>query len=187
MDPLVGDGRGVEDIYPLTPLQSGLLFHSLVDRRRPVLRPDRRPAVRRRRPARFPQAWQQVADRTPVLRTAAGGAVCPQPVQVVLNRAELPVTHLDWRQLPPDQWPAETDSLLAADRAAGMELTSAPLTRLTLAALPDDELSCCGRRTTSSSTAGAPAQLLTEVCEHYVALTGGTQRRPPPAGPSRTS
>ncbi|HEY4938771.1 MAG TPA: condensation domain-containing protein, partial [Actinomycetota bacterium] len=31
VDALVGDGRGVEDVYPLTPMQAGMLFHSLVD------------------------------------------------------------------------------------------------------------------------------------------------------------
>src|SRR5690348_6409943 len=27
----VGGGRGVEDIYPLSPLQSGILFHSVLE------------------------------------------------------------------------------------------------------------------------------------------------------------
>src|SRR5947209_3823547 len=31
VDMLVGDGRAVEDVYPLTPLQAGMLFHNLVD------------------------------------------------------------------------------------------------------------------------------------------------------------
>jgi len=31
VDRIAGDGRSVEDIYPLTPLQAGMLFHSLVD------------------------------------------------------------------------------------------------------------------------------------------------------------
>ncbi|HYN96501.1 MAG TPA: condensation domain-containing protein, partial [Pilimelia sp.] len=30
VDRLVGDGRAVEDVYPLTPLQAGMVFHSLV-------------------------------------------------------------------------------------------------------------------------------------------------------------
>jgi len=29
VDALVGDGRGVEDVYPLTPMQAGMLFHGL--------------------------------------------------------------------------------------------------------------------------------------------------------------
>ncbi|MGH3529677.1 MAG: condensation domain-containing protein, partial [Pseudonocardiaceae bacterium] len=31
VDRLAGDGRSVQDIHPLTPLQAGILFHSLVD------------------------------------------------------------------------------------------------------------------------------------------------------------
>jgi hypothetical protein len=29
VDVLVGDGRGVEDVYPLTPMQAGMVFHGL--------------------------------------------------------------------------------------------------------------------------------------------------------------
>src|SRR5205823_6152203 len=31
VDRLVGDGRTVEDVYPLTPMQAGMVFHGLVD------------------------------------------------------------------------------------------------------------------------------------------------------------
>ncbi|HTI26610.1 MAG TPA: condensation domain-containing protein, partial [Kutzneria sp.] len=68
VDTIVGDGRGVEDIYPLTPLQQGLLFHSLVD---PDLYVD---TLRIRMAgiddvARFGDCWQRMVDRTPALRT----------------------------------------------------------------------------------------------------------------------
>ena len=183
LDRLVGDGRQVADVLPLTPLQSGMLFHGLVDAEGLYFD---RIAVRLSGvadPRAFAEAWQQVANRTPVLRTAVHWRGLPQPVQVVLNHAELPVTHLDWRQLPPEQRPAETERLLAADRAAGMELTSAPLTRLTLAALPGDELMLLWSTHHLILDGWSTGQLLTEVCEQYVALAGGPQPRPPARRP----
>ena len=70
----------VEDIYPLTPLQAGMLFHSLVDS-------DGRTSTSTRPrllldgvadPTAFGPAWQRVVDRTPALRSAAAsGTACP--------------------------------------------------------------------------------------------------------------
>ena len=187
LDRLIGDGRQIADVLPLTPLQSGMLFHGLVDAEGLYFD---RIAVRLSGvadPRAFAEAWQQVADRTPALRTAVHWRGLPHPVQVVLNRAELPVTHLDWRRLPPEQRPAETERLLAADRAAGMELTSAPLTRLTLAALPDDELMLLWSTHHLILDGWSTGQLLTEVCEQYVALTGGRSSARRSAVPSRAS
>ncbi|MEY9927497.1 amino acid adenylation domain-containing protein/non-ribosomal peptide synthase protein (TIGR01720 family) [Catenulispora sp. GP43] len=183
LDRLIGDGRQIADVLPLTPLQSGMLFHGLVDAEGLYFD---RIAVRLSGvadPHAFAEAWQQVADRTPALRTAVHWRGLPHPVQVVLNRAELPVTQLDWRPLPPERWPAETERLLAVDRAAGMELTTAPLTRLMLAALPDDELMLLWSTHHLILDGWSTGQLLTEVCEQYLALTGGPQQRPPARRP----
>ena len=183
LDRLIGDGKQIADILPLTPLQSGMLFHGLVDAEGLYFD---RIAVRLSGvadPRAFAEAWQLVADRTPALRTAVHWRGLPHPVQVVVNHAELPVTHLDWRELPHERWPSETDRLLAADRAAGMELTAAPLTRLTLAALPGEELMLLWSTHHLILDGWSTGQLLTEVCEQYVALTGGTHQRPPTRRP----
>src|SRR6185295_7828398 len=66
VDRIAGDGRAVEDIYPLTPLQAGMLFHSLidatmyVDQARLLLDGVGDPHA-------LAEAWQLVVDRTPVL------------------------------------------------------------------------------------------------------------------------
>ncbi|MFJ2259112.1 non-ribosomal peptide synthase/polyketide synthase [Streptomyces sp. NPDC087844] len=179
LDRLVGDGRQVADVLPLTPLQSGMLFHGLVDTAGAYFD---RTAVRLTGvadPKAFAAAWQQVADRTPVLRTDVHWQGLPHPVQVVHHRAELPVTHLDWRTLTGEQRAAATERLLAADRAAGMELTSAPLTRITLAALPGDEVLLLWSSHHLILDGWSTGQLLTEVCERYAALTGGQDSAPP--------
>ncbi|MHA6765597.1 condensation domain-containing protein [Streptacidiphilus sp. PAMC 29251] len=175
LDRLVGDGRQVVDVLPLTPLQSGMLFHGLVDTEGAYFD---RTAVRLSGvadPQAFAEAWQQVADRTPALRTSVRWRGLPHPVQLVHQRVELPVTQLDWRRLTPEQTAAETGRLLAADRAAGLDLATAPLTRLTLAALPDDELLLLWSTHHLILDGWSTGHLLTEVCEQYAELTGGPQ------------
>ncbi|WP_317446781.1 non-ribosomal peptide synthase/polyketide synthase [Streptomyces collinus] len=175
LDRLVGDGRHVADVLRLTPLQAGMLFHGLVDTAGAYFD---RTAVRLSGvsdPRAFAAAWQQVADRTEALRTSVHWQGLPHPVQVVHHRVELPVTHLDWRHLTPEQRERETENLLAADRAAGMDLPTAPLTRITLAALPGDEIVLLWSSHHLILDGWSTGQLLTEVCERYAALTGGRE------------
>ncbi|WP_030344683.1 non-ribosomal peptide synthase/polyketide synthase [Streptomyces sp. NRRL S-1022] len=179
LDRLVGTGRHVEDVLPLTPLQSGMLFHGLVDTEHAYFD---RTAVRLSGvadPRAFAAAWQLVADRTPALRTSVHWQGLPHPVQVVHQRAELPVTHLDWRTLTPAERTEATERLLAEDRAAGLDLGTAPLTRLTLAALPGDEVLLLWSTHHIVLDGWSTGQLLTEVCERYAALTGGPEPAPP--------
>ncbi|MFH8798671.1 non-ribosomal peptide synthase/polyketide synthase [Streptomyces sp. NPDC017936] len=179
LDRLVGDGRHVADVLPLTPLQAGMLFHGLVDTAGAYFD---RTAVRLSGvsdPRAFAAAWQQVADRTEALRTSVHWQGLPRPVQVVHHRVELPVTHLDWRGLTPGERERETGELLAADRAAGMDLTTAPLTRVTLAALPGDEVWLLWSSHHLILDGWSTGQLLTEVCERYAALTGGREAPAP--------
>ncbi|MFE7813012.1 non-ribosomal peptide synthase/polyketide synthase, partial [Streptomyces sp. NPDC057433] len=179
LDRLVGDGRHVADVLPLTPLQAGMLFHGLVDTAGAYFD---RTAVRLSGvadPHAFAAAWQQVADRTEALRTSVHWQGLPHPVQVVHHRVELPVTHLDRRHLTPGQRGRETGELLAADRAAGMDLTTAPLTRITLAALPGDEILLLWSSHHLILDGWSTGQLLTEVCERYAALTGGREAPAP--------
>ncbi|MFF8644011.1 non-ribosomal peptide synthase/polyketide synthase [Streptomyces sp. NPDC015345] len=179
LDRLLGTGRHVEDVLPLTPLQSGMLFHGLVDTEHAYFD---RTAVRLSGvadPQAFAAAWQQVTDRTPALRTSVHWHGLPHPVQVVHRHAELPVRHLDWRALTPAQRTEATERLLAEDRAAGMDLGTAPLTRLTLAALPRDEVLLVWSTHHIVLDGWSTGQLLTEVCERYAALTGGPDQAPP--------
>ncbi|MFF2744146.1 non-ribosomal peptide synthase/polyketide synthase [Kitasatospora sp. NPDC058048] len=175
LDALVGDGRDTEDVLPLTPLQSGMLFHGLVDEDGAYVD---RIAVRLAGvadPAAFAAAWQQVADRTPALRTSVHWRGLPHPVQLVARRAALPVRHLDWRALTAEQRAEGTERLLAEERAAGLDLGTAPLSRLALAALPGEEVLLLWSTHHVILDGWSTGQLLTEVCEEYAALTGGPQ------------
>jgi len=94
----VGGAREVEDIYPLSGLQQGLLFHSLYAPQSAVYVV----SVTRRLGGRldvaaFRRAWQHVVERHAVLRTAFVGHELDRPVQVVRRRVTLPFELHDWR------------------------------------------------------------------------------------------
>jgi hypothetical protein len=141
VDGLVGDGRAVEDVYPLTPMQTGMVFHGLSQAEQGLYFEqvtfvlDGIPE-----PRRLAAAWQRVVDRTPVLRSRIVWAGVPQPLQVVEPAVTLPVSHLDWRQLSDVDREQALRDLLAADRALGLDLREAPLMRLTLARLSATEV-----------------------------------------------
>src|SRR3712207_2079595 len=88
--------KNVEDIYPLSPLQQGILFHALYSQgtayaeQFPMLieGPLDADALER--------AFRAVVHRHPALRTAFVWENVPQPLQVVMRDAEPVAERLDW-------------------------------------------------------------------------------------------
>jgi acyl carrier protein len=122
--------HNVEDIYPLTPSQSGVLFHVL-DGAAPgsyfvqvVLTLDGQLD-----PPRFRQAFEELVTRHTALRTAFFWEDLNQPVQVVRGRVALPWSTEDLRTLSPAESAARTLAWLAEDRARGFDVRRAPLMR----------------------------------------------------------
>ncbi len=179
VDVLAGDGSGVEDIYPLTPMQAGMVFHALsqgdqgvyVEQVSFVLGGVGDPAV-------LAEAFQRVTDATPVLRTAVAWQDVPRPVQVVRRRAPLPVTHLDWIDLSAEDCAAELAGVTAADRAAGFDLAAAPLMRLTLARLGGGEVQVVWTFHHVLLDGWSVFQVLTDVFAACQAAAAGLPARP---------
>ncbi|BCL77705.1 hypothetical protein ccbrp13_01700 [Ktedonobacteria bacterium brp13] len=139
MDRVIGERRDIEDIYPLSPMQQGMLFHSLYDPALDVyfcqgswnlLGPLQRTA--------FEAAWQQVVACHPILRTAFAWIHLDQPMQLVSQEARVPFTYLDWRELPVEEQEARVAAFMEEDQKRGFELSVAPLMRLTLIQLKPD-------------------------------------------------
>ncbi|ONI80244.1 hypothetical protein ALI22I_43490 [Saccharothrix sp. ALI-22-I] len=185
VDRLVGDGRDVEDVYPLTPMQAGMVFHGLVDR-------DTSGAYFNQvhfrlsgvtDPRVLGEAWQRVVDRNPVLRCEIAWESLPEPLQLVRHHVTLPVAHLDWTGLDDAGREEELRRFLERDRAAGLDLGTAPLMRVAIAALSHDEVQVVWTFHHVLLDGWTAAQLFTEVCEHHAAITRGgsgpaTARRP---------
>jgi amino acid adenylation domain-containing protein/non-ribosomal peptide synthase protein (TIGR01720 family) len=137
LDRLLGDGRHqreIEDVYPLAPLQEGILVHSLYTAGSDIYFEQLTAELEGPLdPAAFAAAWQRVIERHPVLRTGFLWKEVERPLQVVHRRAEIPWTVEDWRGLPPAEIEPRWQGVLATDRARGFDLGRPPLMRLTLA------------------------------------------------------
>ncbi|KTC01815.1 non-ribosomal peptide synthetase [Pseudomonas syringae] len=120
-----GGAANVQDIYPLGPLQTGILYHHLTagDRDPYLLQPQFAFADASRLDA-FCQALQRVIERNDILRTALCWEGLQAPVQVV------------WRQAPLRIQETPLPELFNAPR---MELTQAPLLHLVYAHDPDNQ------------------------------------------------
>ncbi|MGV9251182.1 non-ribosomal peptide synthase/polyketide synthase [Streptomyces sp. NPDC003697] len=184
VDRVAGDGRAVADVYPLTPMQAGMLFHSLMD-------PDGRTYVNQVQlvlsgvtdPHVLAEAWQRTADENPMLRTRLVWQETAEPLQVVQRRATVPVAHHDWAGRPADRCERELAELLAEDRQAGVDLAAAPLMRLTLIRLSPDRVRMVWTFHHVLLDGWSAAQVFDEVCERYAALTAGRRPQVPARAP----
>ena len=119
--------------YPLSPMQQGMLFHGF-DRCDPgvdvqqVLCTLSEPLD----VAQFVAAWNVVISRYDILRTSFEWEGRPEPVQRVHRSVDLPVHVLDFTNTPSSEHRDRIARLMAEDRAAGFDLSAAPLMRLTI-------------------------------------------------------
>ncbi|MEU5902707.1 amino acid adenylation domain-containing protein, partial [Streptomyces venezuelae] len=129
------------DIWPLSPLQEGLLFHALFDRQSTDVYVEQM-IVGLEGPldaARLRAAWQALLDRHASLRVGfrqvAGSG---QSVQVVADRVTVPWREEDLSELDEDAAWEESERLGKEDRAKGFDLAKPPLVKVLLAKTGDD-------------------------------------------------
>ena len=117
----------VQDIYPLTPLQEGILFHSLMSREQdPYLLCTQMSFETEVRLNDYLSALQSVITRHDILRSSVFWEGLREPVQVVWRKAPLRVEHV---QLDGAGDAAEQMYLRINPRRQRMDLREAPLLR----------------------------------------------------------
>ncbi|HET9118003.1 MAG TPA: condensation domain-containing protein, partial [Pseudonocardiaceae bacterium] len=171
LDDIAGNGRAIDDIYPLTPMQAGMVFHGLLDTGAGAYFNQvqlRLSGVSD--PRALGAAWQQVVDRTPILRSGVHWEGVDEPLQVVRRAVTVPVRYHDWTRWSQPQWRTELESLMERDRAQGMDLVEAPLMRLEIGILPADEVLMLWSFHHVLLDGWSTALVFSEVCERYAAL-----------------
>ncbi|MNW26219.1 Linear gramicidin synthase subunit D [compost metagenome] len=139
LDALIGTGQGVEDVYPLTPMQQGMLFHTVYSPESLVyfeqmswrLEGDFRVDA-------MESAWNRVIQHHQILRTAFFWDELDDAHQVVYASATIPTERLDWRLLTEEEREAKLEVFHAADRVRGFDVSKPPLMRLAIIRLTDD-------------------------------------------------
>jgi len=138
LDALALPPRQIEDIYPLAPLQHGLMFHSLYAPNATVYRIQLACRLTGKLDiAAFRQAWQLLLERHALLRTRFYGQDLEQPLQIVEHHVLLPISFYDWSGLPEAAQQQRWRQLQADDHAQGFDFGRAPLMRLALAQTAD--------------------------------------------------
>jgi hypothetical protein len=123
----------VEDTYGLTPLQAGMLFHSLDAPNSGTYLNQQSYTLRGHLDvAAFRGAFERVVSRHQVLRTAFGWDASREPRQIVHRVADLPWEEHDWRGLSSDEQERRLADVRRSSRRQDFDLSRAPLMRLTL-------------------------------------------------------
>lgn len=121
----------VRAIYPLSPLQHGMLFHSMAA--------PGSGAYLLQMVAELGSsadggalhgAWRDLVAAHPVLRTGFAGFGSETPLQFVLADVTFPWVEHDWSDLPPEEFAERLSAFLHDDRSTDFRIDEAPLMRV---------------------------------------------------------
>ncbi|MEI2831855.1 non-ribosomal peptide synthetase [Pseudomonas mosselii] len=113
----------IEDVYPLTPMQEGLLLHTLLEPGTGIYyMQDRYRINSALDPERFAQAWQAVVARHEALRASFSWNAGEAMLQIIHKPGKTPVDYQDWRGLDETTQEARLQALHKQEREAGFEL-----------------------------------------------------------------
>src|SRR5580692_4502465 len=176
----------IEDVYRLSPLQEGMLFHRMLGHNSGVeifhivgtLKEDLEAAS-------FRRAWQRIVDRYAIYRTGFRWRDCATPVQEVHRSASLEWRDEDWRGRSPEEQEDLLESYLLADRGRGIDLERPPLIRVALCRRAEAEWSFVWTMYHGVVDGRSVRAILIEAFATYEALRRGEEPESPPVEPFR--
>lgn len=175
-------GDAIEDLYPLSPMQEGMVFHTLLSRGSAVYyEQTQHTMVGALDPERLLRAWQCVIDRQPVLRTAFLVAGLERPLQCVHATATLPFCRHDLRALSTEARAQRIEQIAALRRTEGFALDRAPLLRVDLMQTGEQAYTLLLGFHHALLDGWSEPKLLAEVVSTYDALVSGDLLPRPPA------
>ncbi|HVW29988.1 MAG TPA: amino acid adenylation domain-containing protein, partial [Polyangiaceae bacterium] len=161
----------VQDVYPATPVQQGLLFHDALDGDKGVYVHQVRLTLRGRLDrAAFRRAWESAVARHDVMRTGFVWTRSRGALQVVRRSARLP--YFEHVPVAPDheRWVSQ---LCAEDVRRGFEVGEAPLLRVHVVERPDGAHELVLTNHHAIFDGWSVARVLSEVLEQHDAIASG--------------
>ncbi|MHC8406480.1 non-ribosomal peptide synthetase [Pseudomonas sp. TMB3-21] len=123
LDALPIPAATIEDVYPLTPMQEGMLLHTLLEPGTGLYyMQDRYRINSELDPQRFAQAWQAVIARHEALRASFCWNVGEDMLQVIHKPGSTPIEYLDWSAVVEGEQEPKLQTLLKSEREAGFDL-----------------------------------------------------------------
>ncbi|WP_421548355.1 non-ribosomal peptide synthetase [Pseudomonas sp. QD4] len=123
LDGLPVPAAQIEDVYPLTPMQEGMLLHTLLEPGTGLYyMQDRYRINSALDPERFAKAWQAVIARHEALRASFCWNVGEDMLQVIHKPGSTPIEYLDWTAVAEVEQEPQLQALLKREREAGFEL-----------------------------------------------------------------
>lgn len=174
----------VADLFHLSPMQQGMLFHILYAPNTDVylgqfsciLHGDLDVDA-------LGLAWQQTINRNEILRASFIWENLDEPLQLIHENVSVPLEQHDWRGFADERERWET--FLIHERERGFDLSTPPLMRLALVRLADDLYGFVWTHHHLLVDGWSGALVLREVFEAYEALRRGGQPRVEPRRPFR--
>lgn len=125
--------KNIEDFYPLSPMQQGILFHSLAAPESVIYFEQFSWTIQGElNITAFRRAWQHIVERHSILRTSFVWSGLKEPVQIVHRQITLPWVLHDWREIPSDSQQEQLHNFLKSDRELGFDLARPPLMRFAI-------------------------------------------------------
>ena len=131
--------RNLEAVYPLSPMQQGMVFHTLYTPESGIYFEQTTFTIQGQfEVSAFEQAWQQVLDRHTILRTSFAWQGLDRMLQIVHKDVKALLELQDWRNIPTAEQQARFGSLLTTERSRGFDLSIPPLLRLSIIQTAND-------------------------------------------------
>ncbi len=186
LDRLIASEPLIEDLYPLTPAQAGMLFHSQFDPDSGVYLQQFTCVLHGELDIEaFERAWRGIVDRHAALRTAFPTFDSTRPLQAVYRQVSLPIEAHDWRGVAREALAERLDAYLEAERRRGFDLSRAPLLRLGLIRIAADAYHLVWTCHHVLLDGWCLPILLDEVLTSYEAFRRGEEYELPPRRPYR--
>ena len=168
--------ENIEDIYKLTPVQEGMLFHSLYERESSLYFFHTPIGLRGNLNIKaFEEAWQKIVNRHPILRTGFYWEDIDNPLQVVYKNVKISLNQYDWRGIEQAEQEKRLKSFYDSDRKLYFDLSQPCLMRITLIRLADNYYEFISGTHHIIGDGWSSAIILDEFLQIYEALCEGKE------------